>query len=146
MSEVKRHVDEHGFALVPGCISAETLALLEKAIDSHEHGIRNLLSNDTVRVVAATDEVRRPAASVLGDECFAVRGILFNKNAGANWKVTWHQDCVIAVRQRVEIHGWGPWSCKAGVTHVRLAAHVLRQMLAVRIHLDDCGGDTGRYG
>ena len=63
MSEVKRHVDEHGFALVPGCISAETLALLEKAIDSHEHGIRNLLSNDTVRVVAATRYEGRPPPS-----------------------------------------------------------------------------------
>ncbi len=34
---------------------------------------------------------------------FAVRGILFNKTDGANWKVTWHQDCVVSVMERKEI-------------------------------------------
>lgn len=81
--------------------------------------------------------------SVLGPACFAVRGIFFNKNSKANWKVTWHQDCVIAVRERVEIDSWGPWSCKAGVTHVRPTAQIVQQMLAIRIHLDDCGENNG---
>ncbi len=143
MNEVKRCVDEYGFAAVPRCISIETLALLERAVDSHEHGVRNLLTNGTVRSLANSAEVRKPVASVLGDDCFAVRGIFFNKNSRANWKVTWHQDCVIAVRKKVEIEGWGPWSCKAGITHVRPGADVLQQMLAIRLHLDDCGADNG---
>jgi ectoine hydroxylase-related dioxygenase (phytanoyl-CoA dioxygenase family) len=88
-------------------------------------------------------EVRDPVASVLGTNCFAVRGIFFNKNSRANWKVSWHQDCVIAVREKIEIEGWGPWSCKAHVAHVRPAAPILEHMLAIRIHLDDCGYDNG---
>jgi len=50
---------------------------------------------------------------------------------------------VIAVRERVEVKGWGPWSLKAGVTHVRPAAQILDQMVTIRIHLDDCGDGNG---
>jgi ectoine hydroxylase-related dioxygenase (phytanoyl-CoA dioxygenase family) len=81
--------------------------------------------------------------SVLGDNCFAVRGILFNKTEEANWKVAWHQDCVIAVAARREIPGRGLWSIKAGVHHVRPTTDVISRMLAVRIHLDDCSADNG---
>jgi ectoine hydroxylase-related dioxygenase (phytanoyl-CoA dioxygenase family) len=112
-------------------------------VDAGQHGIRNLLSNQIVRAVASSNEVRRLVAAVLGDECFAVRGIFFNKNPKANWKVTWHQDCVIAVREKLNIEGWGPWSSKADVIHVRPAPAVLQQMLAIRIHLDDCKEDNG---
>lgn len=143
MSDIKSHVEKYGFACVSPCVSGETVAALERAVDAHQHGVRNLLSNSAIQALACTDEVRGPVAAVLGDECFAVRGIFFNKNPLANWKVSWHQDCVVAVRERVEIDGWGPWSSKAGVTHVRPQVDVLRQMLAIRIHLDDCGPDNG---
>src|SRR5690606_3154716 len=38
---------------------------------------------------------------------------------------------------------YGPWTRKAGVPHVRPPLDVLRGMLTVRIHLDDCGPDDG---
>jgi ectoine hydroxylase-related dioxygenase (phytanoyl-CoA dioxygenase family) len=140
---IKRQVEAHGYALIHGGVSEETIQALETALDADRHGIRNLLSNNLVRVIAGSDEVRRPVASVLGADCFAVRGIFFNKSPKANWKVTWHQDCVIAVREKLNIKGWGPWSSKADVVHVRPELAVLRQMLAIRIHLDDCGEDNG---
>jgi len=143
MDATKRQVEADGYAIVHGCVSDETIQALETALDADQHGIRNLLSNPLVRTVAGSAEVRRPIASVLGDECFAVRGIFFNKSPRANWRVTWHQDCVIAVREKLEIEGWGPWSRKADVIHVRPALAVLQQMLAIRIHLDDCGEDNG---
>lgn len=143
MDRIAREIESNGFAVVPKCIPEDTLACLSAAIDTDRHGARNLLANSVVREFAASEEVRGSVASVLGSGCFAVRGIFFNKNSRANWKVTWHQDCVIAVRERVEVGGWGPWSCKAGVHHVRPAAPVIEQMLAFRIHLDDCGRDNG---
>jgi len=118
MDAIKRQVEAHGYALIHRCVSEETIEALETALDANRHGIRNLLSNAIVRAIAGSDEVRRSVASVLGDECFAVRGIFFNKRAEANWKVTWHQDCVIAVREKLHIEGWGPWSSKANVIHV----------------------------
>jgi ectoine hydroxylase-related dioxygenase (phytanoyl-CoA dioxygenase family) len=62
----------------------------------------------------------------MGPDCFAVRGILFNKADGANWKVAWHQDCVIA-----------------GARHVRPSSHIMSRMLAIRIHWDESGADNG---
>ena len=37
----------------------------------------------------------------------------FNKTGGANRRHRLHQDCVIAVVERKEVPGWGPWSIKA---------------------------------
>jgi ectoine hydroxylase-related dioxygenase (phytanoyl-CoA dioxygenase family) len=143
MNAIKPQVEAQGYAIVCRCISGETIRALETSLDASQHGIRNLLSNPVVRTIAGSDEVRGPVASVLGHECFAVRGIFFNKNPKANWKVTWHQDCVIAVCEKLDIGGWGPWSNKAGVIHVRPPFTVLEQMLAIRIHLDDCGDENG---
>src|SRR6266403_1181976 len=143
MDATKRQVESDGYALVHGCVCEETVQALERALDANQHGIRNLLSNQIVHTIAVSREVRRSVASVLGDECFAVRGIFFNKSPRANWKVAWHQDCVIAVREKLHIEGWGPWSSKADVIHVRPELAVLQQMLAIRIHLDDCAEDNG---
>src|ERR1700694_1016477 len=143
MDVIKRQVQTHGYALIQRCGPEETIQALETAIDADRHGTRNLLSNAIVRAIAGSDEVRRSVTSVLGDECFAVRGIFFNQNPKTNWRVTWHQDCVIAVREKFLIEGWGPWSSKADVIHVRPELAVLQQMLAIRIHLDDCGEENG---
>jgi ectoine hydroxylase-related dioxygenase (phytanoyl-CoA dioxygenase family) len=143
MDVTKCQVEDQGYAIVRRCVSDDTIRALETELDAGEHGIRNLLSNSVVRTIAGSDEVRRPVASVLGHECFAVRGIFFNKSPKANWKVTWHQDCVIAVREKLDIEGWGPWSTKAGVIHVRPALTVVEQMLAIRIHLDDSAEENG---
>ena len=83
------------------------------------------------------------ARPILGDAAHPVRGILFDKTPGANWVVPWHQDLSIAVKKRFDVPGFGPWSQKAGVVHVQPPAEVLRGMLTVRLHLDDCGVDNG---
>ena len=73
----------------------------------------------------------------------AVRGLLFNKVAQANWAVPWHQDLTIAVRERRESPGFGPWSVKDGAVHVQPPDEVIARMLAVRIHLDDTAAENG---
>jgi ectoine hydroxylase-related dioxygenase (phytanoyl-CoA dioxygenase family) len=143
MNNVEEQVERNGYAVVPACVSEDTIGALVQALDGREHGVRNLLTNLLIRYFAASEEVRASVTSVLGGACFAVRGMFFNKNPSANWKVVWHQDCVIAVRERVDVGGWGPWSLKADVIHVRPAAQVSDRMLAIRIHLDDCGHDNG---
>jgi ectoine hydroxylase-related dioxygenase (phytanoyl-CoA dioxygenase family) len=91
---------------------------------------------------AASASPTEPAI-VARPEGAPVWGILFNKTDEANWKVTWHQNCVITVAARSEIPGWGPWSVKAGVHQVRPTSAVISRMLAVRIHLDDCDAENG---
>ncbi len=145
-----------GFAVVPGVLDLLTVDALVDAVDragpldavlrrdNDIYGMRDLLR--------AIPEVRRLASSpalldlvepVLGAGAFAVRGLLFDKTTAANWSVPWHQDLTIAVRSRVEAAGYGPWTVKAGISHVRPPVGVLEGMLTLRVHLDDCGPGRG---
>jgi ectoine hydroxylase-related dioxygenase (phytanoyl-CoA dioxygenase family) len=76
-------------------------------------------------------------------EIVAVKATLFDKTPETNWLVVWHQDRMIAVNERREVEGFGPWRLKGDVWHVEPPAAVLEQMIAVRIHLDDSGPDSG---
>ena len=80
---------------------------------------------------------------MLGNKARLVRGIYFDKHGNANWKVAWHQDLTITVRQRTEIEGYGPWSTKAGIQHVQPPVSILEKMLALRLHLDDTDESNG---
>lgn len=108
------------------------------------YGVRNMLEIcPAVRALAANCRVRRFATAVLGDQAFAVRAIFFDKVPDANWSLFWHQDNVVAVKERRDVPGFVAWSQKAGVWQVQPPAEILAQMIAVRVHLDDCGPDNG---
>jgi ectoine hydroxylase-related dioxygenase (phytanoyl-CoA dioxygenase family) len=134
---------DDGYGVVDAGLDSGALFELDTLLGTKHPGERNLLDVLAIRQLAGSEPIRILARSVLGDNCFAVRGILFNKTDGTNWKVTWHQDCVIAVAARRDIPGWGPWSIKAGVHHVRPTSGVMSRMLAIRLHLDECGADNG---
>lgn len=65
-----------------------------------------------------------------------VRAIYFDKSPDNNWLVTWHQDKTVAVSERFDSVGWGPWSLKADAWHVQPPLDVLEQMVTIRVHLD----------
>jgi hypothetical protein len=72
-----------------------------------------------------------------------VRAIYFDKSPDNNWFVTWHQDRTVAVSERFEKAGWGPWSLKSGVWHVQPPLEVLQEMVTLRVHLDAANRDNG---
>jgi hypothetical protein len=72
-----------------------------------------------------------------------VRAVGFTKDAVANWGVPWHQDRVIAVRERHDVPGLGNWSKKGGIWHCEPPITVLQAMRFVRVHLDDCNEMNG---
>lgn len=65
-----------------------------------------------------------------------VRAILFDKSEAANWALGWHQDRTIAVKARAKVPGYGPWSVKAGLTHVEPPFALIEAVRTIRIHLD----------
>ncbi len=70
------------------------------------YAIRNLLTLvPAVAELARSQRVRTSVEAVLGPDAVAVRAIWFDKTAGANWKVAWHQDRSIAVREHIEVPG-----------------------------------------
>ena len=82
------------------------------------------------------------AASALGTGCFPVRAVLFDKTEATNWALGWHQDRTIVVRQRHDVHGFGPWTIKAGLQHVAPPAELLAGMVTLRVHLDPVPRDN----
>lgn len=107
-------------------------------------GVRDVLDNlPTMRTLADHPSIRAIVDQLLGPEAFVVRSTLFDKTASANWKVPWHQDVTIAVAERIDTPGHGPWSIKSGVTHVQPPSQVLERMLTVRVHLDACPASNG---
>lgn len=71
-----------------------------------------------------------------------VRAIMFDKSAVKNWALGWHQDRTIAVKERRDITGFGPWSVKDGVQHVEPPFDIMERMVTIRIHLDDVPTDN----
>lgn len=156
------HAIEHdGFAMTSSLLTAnEIVALLDTITASADgastraapgvrrregvYAIRNLFAVvPEIHQLARHPKIRALVEDVLGPTCFAVRGILFDKTPDANWKVVWHQDLSIAVQQRHEVAGYGPWSEKAGVTHVQPPVRILENMLTIRLHLDSCDESNG---
>lgn len=138
-----QQVEENGFAILARCLSEETVEHLRLRLGDQKHAQRNLLGVPVVRDLALSKSVKQVVGALLGSECFAVRGILFNKTPHSNWKVVWHQDRTIAVRERKDAGQFGPWSVKAGVPHVQPPVAVLSKMLAIRLHLDESHESNG---
>jgi hypothetical protein len=149
-------VDHDGFAVVPDVVAPSIIDELVEAIEragpldamlrreGEVYGMRDLLrAIPKVRQLAGSPALLDLVDSILGPGSFAVRGLLFDKTTAANWSVPWHQDLTIAVRARKDASGYGPWTVKAGIPHVRPPVEVLERMLTVRLHLDDCQAGQG---
>ena len=144
--------DRDGFCVLPDRLSADRLEPLSGAADAllaalpagPRGGVRDLLHvMPLARELACEPVLREWVEPILGADCVAVGGTLFDKAEGRNWKVPYHQDITIRLREKVETPGFGPWWEKGGVPHVWPPASVMERMLVVRVHLDECGPDNG---
>jgi ectoine hydroxylase-related dioxygenase (phytanoyl-CoA dioxygenase family) len=139
-------LDTQGFVRAAIQLTAEQcdhLALSIPSVTTGRGGVRGLISHPSVLQLLAHAQLGRYLWSVVGRDLVAVKATLFDKTVDENWRTQWHQDRVIAIRDRLNVAGYGPWTVKAGVTHVEPPAAVLEQMLAVRIFLDACGPENG---
>lgn len=133
-----------GFAVSPRLLSADEIHSLRGALGDLPHpGRRGVLELPAVAQLATSATLLALVAPHLPDVPFPVRAICFNKSAESNWLVAWHQDLTIAVRERRDAAGFGPWSVKHGVPHVQPPVEVLQRMLTVRLHLDDADESNG---
>ena len=149
-------VERDGYAIIASILSDDEVDQLIQAIDSTSQasslrrrrgavfGGRDLMSAcPAVRSLAGSETLEALVTPVLGVSARPVRAIFFDKTPAANWTVAWHQDRTIAVRRKVPVDGYGPWSVKAGIPHVEPPIAILENMITIRIHLDDCGPDNG---
>lgn len=106
-------------------------------------GTRNLLERDWVRRLADEIIKRAPVRTFAGSSVQPVQCTYFAKTIDRNWLVPLHRDLKIPVRERINANGWKRWSVKEGYLYVQPPAVVLKQMIAVRIHLEDNTAENG---
>ena len=141
-------IKEQGYATVPGVLSTrELIPVLVSLADlkplPHRAGIRHVLSHPTVNVVAHDPRLMEMARAVLGSSAFPFRATLFDKTPDSSRLSAWHQDTALPLREERETPDWGPWSEKEGVIYAHAPAGALEQVLALRLHLDDCTEANG---
>jgi ectoine hydroxylase-related dioxygenase (phytanoyl-CoA dioxygenase family) len=158
-NEIVHAVETDGYVILEHLVPVDLVQALVQSIESLDpvddsqavrrrrnatFAIRNAISVlPHASLLASASPLQTIIEHVLGPNARIVRSILFDKNPEANWTVPWHQDTTIAVKQRIETEGFGPWSVKAGVCHVRPPTEVLEKMLTARVHLDDCDAANG---
>ena len=138
--------EQQGFAIWPKLIDAREVAVACRALERaplEGAGARGMLELRWCRALAARVKARLVQSAVLPPEHVAVQCTLFDKRPDKNWLVALHQDVSIPVNARVPHPALGAWSEKEGVPFVQAPRTVLEALLAVRVHLDDCGPENG---
>src|SRR3954468_14580309 len=113
------HLNRDGYTTIPEALPRAVVEELISAIGTIQpsvaareknqrvYALRNVLGLvPSVRSLAGSTALRSLVEPALGRGARAVRGLLFDKAPGANWKVAWHQDLSIAVQQRFEVPGF----------------------------------------
>jgi hypothetical protein len=134
--------DRDGAELFPAAADETVLTMVETALadlPADRAGLRLYGVAGLADLLGPAGRIGALAAAVLGEGVRPVRAILFDKTPATNWSLAWHQDRVMAVKQRVEVGGFGPWSRKHGALHVAPPFELLARMLTLRLHLDAVG-------
>ena len=101
------------------------------------------MHNPTVTEVARDSRLSGLASSLLGERAVPYRATLFDRSPESNWLVVWHQDTALPQPDQRQTSGWGPWSRKEGVHYAHAPAQALKEVLALRLHLDDSTVENG---
>lgn len=134
-----------GFFIVEQVLSASQCAVAASRItlEGPGAGSRRLLEQDWCQELAHQVRAHAALAQWIGPDLVAVQCNYFEKSADRNWLVPLHQDLGIPVAAYRDEPGLRGWSHKHGTWFVRPALAVLEQLVAVRVHLDPCGGADG---
>lgn len=144
--------ETNGFENLENVVDEQTISSLIKDLSQLKvnqrnkgiYGVRNLLNLSLkVRKFSESSTVREIAEKILGKAAKVVRAIYFDKTPNANWKVPWHQDLTISVREKIETTGFTAWSVKENIHHVQPPIPILERMLTLRFHLDDADESNG---
>ena len=138
-----RELEEKGRVWVRAALGRDDLIALDCACRTENAPGTRLGWNDGLsKVVGGTSRLDLLAQRLLPG-AVPVRTVAFNKSSDVNWSVPWHQDRVIAVREKHPVDGFDAWTNKAGTWHVEPPIDVLRQMIFACVHLDDTDERNG---
>jgi len=138
--------DAHGYIVAPGVLSGPECDRIAQKIDSAESasaGGRRFLERSWCVELANTLKHHSVLSRLLPVGAVAVQCTLFAKSPATNWSVAPHQDLSIPVASRVKAAQCSGWSEKEGILFVQPPVEVLANLVAVRVHLDASGQNSG---
>ncbi|TSJ46633.1 phytanoyl-CoA dioxygenase family protein [Fluviicola chungangensis] len=152
----KQELLENGFSIVNNIYSTNEIKRILTAIDQADtsrdtfrktndlFAIRQFLKEiPSVIDLVFTDKLRTLIKEVMGDNCFVVKSIYFDKPETSNWYVAYHQDLTISVDQKLELKNFGPWTTKQNQFAVQPPIAFLENITTIRIHLDNTDEHNG---
>lgn len=156
-----QHLEQNGFCMIEKAIDSMMVSSLLKVFDKvfendfqgmlaksshgHVYAARNLIDSCPEITTAWQSQVLVEfLRDRLGDKFGLVRALFFDKPPDRTWALTWHKDTSIAVKDNtLASNSFSRPTLKAGVPHVIADDEVLRNMLTIRIHLDDVTDENG---
>lgn len=141
--------DELGFEIVANLVAPDVVQTLlaeltQLKLEPLRGGIRRIEQRvPQVASLARSPDIISVVRKYLSGQPELVRAIYFDKSQDNNWFVTWHQDRTVTVSNQFKADGWGPWSIKSGAWHVQPPIEVLKEMVTIRVHLDDTTVSNG---
>ena len=161
MPTSRQILEQDGFFLLPRGIETTMVERLlaifacEFVVDSqsvrarsskgHVYAARNLIESiPEVTSVWQTEPMLGLLREVLGDGFGIVRALFFDKPPERTWSLPWHKDTSISVKDNSAASpSFSRPTVKAGVPHVIASDDLLRQMLTLRVHLDEVTDENG---
>jgi hypothetical protein len=142
---IQAALDADGVVLVPELIARSDVLDMEKelgATPAAGAGTRGLLAFEWCRELTSRlrDSVIR---GVMDEPCVAIQCTLFDKTPEHNWLVAPHQDLSVPVASVVDHPELRNWTRKEGTDFVQPPEELLERLVALRLHVDECGEDNG---
>lgn len=137
-------LEVQGFELFGGVFTPAEIVAINAHIDANPMlaaGSRRMMELPVVRRIAAHLGERLPGLGL--QDLTAIQCICFEKDDLRNWLVPYHRDTAMPVAHPTRDARYAPWSEKEGVPTATIPTEMLATMLAVRLHLDECGPDHG---
>lgn len=106
-------------------------------------GSRELLNETWCQTLANQLKTNQRLVSLLPNPTIAIQCTLFKKLIEKNWLVPLHQDLSISLKKKLDKQGYTGWSAKQQMLFVQPPAEILEQLVAVRLHIDDCFAEHG---
>lgn len=112
-------------------------------LDDNAHAVRDILQQAPELKPLLLNRRLTHILKKVNPALFLTKALFFNKTPEANWYVTWHQDTVIQVAEKIETEGFTGWTRKNDVHGVVPPDAILDDTVTIRIHLDDTTAANG---
>ncbi len=108
------------------------------------YAIRQLIKNvPELTNLLFNEKLTNLISDLTNSEYFLTKAIYFDKPSESNWFVAYHQDLSISVNQKVDLENYTNWTFKKGQYGVQPPIEILKDMITIRIHLDNTSKENG---